>query len=83
MNIDWRDLLPFIDRPALIAVGAKDPQAPAPAADASAKLMPDARVTVFAESGHCPFIEEPEAFNREVDAFLARLPKAQTARLVS
>ena len=83
MNIDWRDLLPFIDRPALIVVGAYDPQAPAAAADASAKLMPDARVAVFAESGHCPFIEEPEAFNRELEAFLARLSEAQAARLLS
>jgi peroxiredoxin len=83
MNVDWRDLLPLIDRPVLIAAGAVDPQAPAPAADAAARLMPDARVAVFAESGHCPFIEEPEAFNHAVEAFLSGLPKGQSARLVS
>jgi pimeloyl-ACP methyl ester carboxylesterase len=34
------------------------------AAEASAALLPRASVARFPESGHCPFIEEPEAFNR-------------------
>jgi non-heme chloroperoxidase len=80
MNIDWRDFLPFIDRPALIVVGAHDPQAPVEAANASAALMPSARVAVSPESGHCPFIEEPETFNRELEAFLALLPEAEITR---
>ena len=71
MNVDWRDFLPKIDVPVLICAGEQDPQAPIGAAEASAALMPDAQVASFAESGHCPFIEEPEAFNAVLAAFMA------------
>ncbi len=69
MNIDWRDQLGRIDRPVLICAGEKDPQAPVDAAAASAALMQNARVARFANSGHCPFIEEPAAFNRALAEF--------------
>jgi len=71
MNLDWRDFLPKITVPVLICAGEQDPQAPVGAAEASAALLPKARVARFAESGHCPFIEEPEAFNRVLTDFLA------------
>ena len=32
--------------------------------------MPNARLIVFAESGHSPFIEETSLFAQTVDAFL-------------
>ncbi len=70
MNIDWRDFLPKIDVPVLICAGEQDPQAPVGAADASAALIPRSRVARFAESGHCPFIEEPDAFNEALETFL-------------
>jgi non-heme chloroperoxidase len=70
MNIDWRDMLPGIDVPVLICAGEEDPQAPPPAADASAELIPHATVARFAKSGHCPFIEESVEFNRVLAAFV-------------
>jgi pimeloyl-ACP methyl ester carboxylesterase len=70
MNVDWRDFLPGIDVPVLICAGEQDPQAPVGAAEASARLLPRARVERFAQSGHCPFIEEPQLFNRAVERFL-------------
>jgi pimeloyl-ACP methyl ester carboxylesterase len=70
MNLDWRDFLPTIDVPVLICAGEQDPQAPIGAANASAALMKHASVAQFPESGHCPFIEEPDAFNRAVDQFM-------------
>jgi pimeloyl-ACP methyl ester carboxylesterase len=72
MNVDWRDMLPGINVPMLICAGEEDPQAPPPAADASAKLIPRA-VARFAKSGHCPFIEEPEKFNRVLAEFVVGL----------
>jgi pimeloyl-ACP methyl ester carboxylesterase len=71
MNVDWRDQLSRIDVPVLICAGEQDPQAPVDAAVASAALMRNARVARFAQSGHCPFIEEPAAFNRELEDFVA------------
>jgi pimeloyl-ACP methyl ester carboxylesterase len=71
MNVDWRDFLPRIDVPVLICAGEQDPQAPVGAAEASAALLPRGRVARFANSGHCPFIEEPEAFNRVLEEFMA------------
>lgn len=70
MNVDWRDQLGRIDRPVLICAGEKDPQAPVDAATASAALMQDAAVARFANSGHCPFIEEAAEFNRALEAFM-------------
>jgi len=77
MNVDWRDFLPRIDVPVLICAGEQDPQAPVGAAEASAALMPHGRVARFAKSGHCPFIEEPAAFNRALEEFLAEIESAR------
>ena len=68
MNVDWCDMLPTIDVPVLIGAGDHDP--PAAAADAAAALIPRATVMGFAHSGHCPFIKEPEEFNRALETFL-------------
>jgi pimeloyl-ACP methyl ester carboxylesterase len=75
MNVDWRDFLPKIRVPVLICAGGEDPQAPAAAAEASAALMPNAKVVSFAKSGHCPFIEEPQEFNRALGDFCDRLAR--------
>jgi non-heme chloroperoxidase len=69
MNIDWRDMLPRIDIPVLICAGGEDPQAPGASAQAAATLIPNATVVTFARSGHCPFIEEPQEFNRALEKF--------------
>jgi proline iminopeptidase len=34
------------------------------------KAIPGSRFEVFEQSGHLPFFEEPEAFERSVDRFL-------------
>jgi pimeloyl-ACP methyl ester carboxylesterase len=71
MAIDWRDQLGRIDLPMLICAGENDPQAPGDAATASAALMRRARVARFSDRGHCPFIEEPGAFNHALETFMA------------
>jgi pimeloyl-ACP methyl ester carboxylesterase len=80
MNLDWRDFLPKIDIPVLICAGEQDPQAPVGAAEASAALMQRASVVRFPESGHCPFIEEPELFNQALSRFMgANSPTMRSA----
>ena len=39
-------------------------------ADRAAELLPNGRLLEFSESGHAPFLEEREKFNRELLAFL-------------
>jgi pimeloyl-ACP methyl ester carboxylesterase len=38
-----------------------------------ADRIPGARLEVFESSSHCPFLEEPEAFNSALERFLAEL----------
>jgi proline iminopeptidase len=38
-----------------------------------ASVQPNARLVVFEESGHTPFVEEPERFRDEVAGFIADL----------
>lgn len=56
----------------LVCNGRYDPQTPLECAEAIVKGIGKnkADLTVFEESGHAPFIEEPERFWQVVDAFL-------------
>lgn len=56
--------------PTLVTAGAHDPLREPGWAEALAARIPDARAHVFAGSGHVPNLEEPEAWNRLVLAFL-------------
>ncbi|MFP8955568.1 alpha/beta fold hydrolase [Natrialbaceae archaeon A-CW3] len=67
---DYREVLPDIDVPTLVCAGADETWRSVPAVEYAAELIPDARAEVFAESGHCLTIEEPERFNRVVSDFV-------------
>jgi pimeloyl-ACP methyl ester carboxylesterase len=71
--VDWRDLLPTLTVPVLVCAGRQDAAAPLAAAQAAVDLLPDAELAVFERSGHCPFVEEPAAFNARLAAFLDRV----------
>ena len=67
---DLRPVLETIDVPVLLLYGE---QSQIFATDVGAWLedeIPDATHVPFEESGHCPFWEEPEKFNREVASFV-------------
>lgn len=38
-----------------------------------AGVLPDARLQIFDRSSHCPFLEEPDAFNAALLTFLEEL----------
>lgn len=67
-NQDWRDVLPRIDKPALIMAGAHS------SARASARFMadqiPGSRYLEFPNSKHCPFLEEADGFNDGLISFV-------------
>jgi pimeloyl-ACP methyl ester carboxylesterase len=63
------DQIPKINVPLLVNVGGKDVSTPEPQARELAAKVKGAQVSVYPESGHSPFAEEPERFNRELAAF--------------
>lgn len=69
-NQDWRDLLPHIDLPALVAVGRKSKVFPWRGSAYVGEHIPSARTLFFEDSGHMPFYEEAEKFNRAIVEFV-------------
>jgi pimeloyl-ACP methyl ester carboxylesterase len=70
---DYRDVLPTIDVPTLICWGEHDQLLPVSGAPYMRDHIRGARLEVFGDSGHCPFLEESEKFNRIVEEFLDAL----------
>lgn len=71
LNQDYTDVLAKVQVPALVLTGAHDPVIPAGNGPYLAETISDARLTVFDDSAHCPFIEEPARFNEELASLLA------------
>lgn len=69
--IDHRELLTTIKVPALVCKGAHDAVVDPAIADVCVDLLPNSRLVEFGDSGHAPFIEERERFNKELLAFAA------------
>jgi pimeloyl-ACP methyl ester carboxylesterase len=70
---DYRGVLPNVNVPTLICFGRGDKFFPIAAGEYLNQNLPQAQMVVFEQSGHCPFLEEPERFNKEVDQFLRSL----------
>jgi pimeloyl-ACP methyl ester carboxylesterase len=73
-NYPIKDRLQQIACPTLVIWGEKDYLVPVRDADVFASLIPDARKVVFADTGHVPQLERPEAVNRLLLEFLAEAP---------
>ncbi len=69
-EVDLRDLAPQVAAPTLLIHGAADPLMPLGAAEALAALIPDARLAVFADCAHAPFISRPDDFLAAVQQFI-------------
>lgn len=66
------DRLQEVQCPSLIAVGRFDVITSRPQAERMARRIPDARVVIFEDSGHMPWIDEPDMFFDTVAAWLDR-----------
>jgi proline iminopeptidase len=62
-----------VDCPVLILHGRHDP-IPLEASEALARALPDARLVVLEQSGHVPYVEEPETLFPEIERFLETAP---------
>jgi pimeloyl-[acyl-carrier protein] methyl ester esterase len=69
-DVDLRPLAPLVEAPTLLVHGTNDPLMPLAAAETLAALIPGARLAVFADCAHAPFISRPEEFLERVQAFL-------------
>ncbi len=71
---DYRADLAKVSVPTLvIAGGMADKLLPTESVKYVHENIPGARFSLYEESNHCPFLEESERFNREVDAFVRAL----------
>jgi pimeloyl-ACP methyl ester carboxylesterase len=70
---DYRDVLPAVDVPTLVCWGEHDQLLPVSGALYMHEQIRGSRLEVFQDSGHCPFLEEPDRFNRVVQEFLDAL----------
>lgn len=69
---DWRDVLPRIEIPVLVAVGGRSPFYTIEGQQWFADAMPKGELAVFHESGHFPHMNETDVFNQRLLEFLAQ-----------
>lgn len=62
--------LPHIQVPTLVIVGRYDPQCPLENSERIAASIPGARLVICEQSGHFPYLEEPEVFREAVHRFV-------------
>ncbi len=67
---DLRSALTKVTVPALLLYGEQSKLFPSDLGAWMHEQIPDSELLRFEESGHCPFWEEPEKFNREVADFV-------------
>ena len=58
--------------PCLVVWGVEDPYVPVKYAEAQKEFFPDAEVILFEDSGHWPFIDNPERFEKVLTNFLKK-----------
>ena len=65
--------LPILPTPTLVIVGEHDAITPPDTARAMVDAIPEAELTVIPDAGHLSGMENPEAFNAALGAFLERM----------
>lgn len=76
-SIPARQALPKVRVPVVLIQGDKDALVKREMVSAGRKLMPGAKISIYAQTGHATFFERPERFNRELIEFVRA---AQTTR---
>jgi len=67
-----REPLRKLDVPALVLWGAHDPAAPVEQAERQRESFPSAEVVILEESGHWPYLDDPERAREAILPFLER-----------
>ncbi|MEM9139349.1 MAG: alpha/beta fold hydrolase, partial [Pseudomonadota bacterium] len=66
---DYREDLEGLSLPAMILYGTADKVVPPEAAREAAEVLPHAQTHAYSGTGHCPFWEKPDRFNRHLADF--------------
>jgi non-heme chloroperoxidase len=69
---DYRDVLAAVDVPTLVCLGEDETLVATGGVEYVAEHTPGAELERFTESSHCPFLEEPDRFNRVLAEFVER-----------
>jgi 3-oxoadipate enol-lactonase/4-carboxymuconolactone decarboxylase len=72
-DMDLRPLIGSIRAPTLVVAGEDDLATPVEKAEELARLIPGAELTVVPEAAHLISVEQPEAVNALLTAFLTRM----------
>lgn len=67
---DYREVVPDVDVPTLVCLGEDETMLENGGVEYVADNTPDAQLERFTNSGHCPFLEEPERFNHVLSSFI-------------
>ncbi|WP_374482920.1 alpha/beta fold hydrolase [Zoogloea sp.] len=67
---DLRALIPDVRQPVRLLHGSEDKLMPVAAAEWLADTLPDARLTVFGQCGHAPFLSRPEECATLIEGFV-------------
>lgn len=70
---DYRDTLQAVDVPSLVCLGEDEQLLETGGVEYAAEHMPETTLHRFSNSGHCPFIEQTEQFNRVLRGFVESL----------
>jgi 3-oxoadipate enol-lactonase len=70
---DQRDRASAIDLPTLVLVGDEDQVTPPALSEALAALIDGSRLEIIPGAGHLANLEQPAAFNRQVERFLSEI----------
>jgi pimeloyl-ACP methyl ester carboxylesterase len=70
ISADWRDVVPTVQVPVLVATGRRSAIFPWKSGEWMAQHLPHGEHQVFEDSGHLPFYEEPELFHQRLRAFI-------------
>lgn len=75
ISIPAETTLPKVAVPVLLIQGENDDLVQRKMVERGQKLMPKAEVLFYADTGHAPFLEQPERFNQDVDNFVRSTSK--------
>ncbi|MFN0299626.1 MAG: alpha/beta fold hydrolase [Burkholderiales bacterium] len=65
-----RDAMGAIRVPTLVVGGAHDGSIPPRLSEELAAAIPNAKLMILPDSGHCPYVEAPESLNRALKSFI-------------
>ena len=67
---DYREVVPDVDVPTRVCLGEDETMLENGGVEYVADKTPGAQLERFSNSGHCPFLEEPEQFNHLLSSFI-------------